>query len=529
MKFLRPREFSLEFPLDGTSFVSGSYGKVYTSTTSKGSFAVKVCEDKIIDTINFDVILELNCYASVKHDCLIDVVAWTYNGSRTFFAMPKGIDIRTAYMSKLITAEQIVSDTLSCIAYLHSQSIIHGDVKPSNIVFLNGRAVLIDMGLTRMTIESGGRKYFNRMAYSPCYRNPEYSPHQWNLIECELYALAKTWYHIFTDTECIFNNALSFSYDDDPRINELLQEMKKPVKERLSASQLVDMGRRSGVIVREWTGERMTTPTVSIDPLCGDLQAVLMDWICDVANYFKLDAQTLFLTLHLIHRSLALVVPDYPTNRSRIQVVGLGCLYLASQINETTNITMNDLRRISVNVYSTQDINDTTVTIMKELNCIISSPTYWDYASCAEDLPELLNDTISCHYDPTRIRPLLESGSSKDILASQIMWYKDKTTEERTEILKKQIKTPLELPNVSITRPANIVIAPDIDIITNTWNKIKYVTHWTAVFNGITILNYNRDVIKELPSRERHRIYNIIESYSEFAEFLGILAVHLLL
>ena len=48
-----------------------------------------------------------------------------------------------------LTAKQIAAEVAHGLAHLHSLGLLHRDVKPANIVFVDGRAKLADLGLTR--------------------------------------------------------------------------------------------------------------------------------------------------------------------------------------------------------------------------------------------------------------------------------------------------------------------------------------------------------------------------------------------
>lgn len=78
-------------------------------------------------------------------------------------------------MSQLSDTEryQVWIDISRAIEYIHSQLIIHQDVKPQNILFdkANGRAVLCDFGISTVVVSS------NLVAMNggtPCYIPPEY-------------------------------------------------------------------------------------------------------------------------------------------------------------------------------------------------------------------------------------------------------------------------------------------------------------------------------------------------------------------
>lgn len=56
---------------------------------------------------------------------------------------------------------------------------------------------------------------------------------------------------------------------------------------------------------------------------------------------------------------------------------------------------------------------------MATLSGIVTTPTYWDFARCARDLPLLFQDSLKCDYDPSQVRlvssVLAEPCLSKDV------------------------------------------------------------------------------------------------------------------
>src|ERR1700712_5456873 len=126
IEYLLPEEFKKRYPISTEHMASGGQGKIYKS----GKYAIKVFKKCNI----FELMAELNYYAFLCHPCILKPLAWTFN-KNGYIAMPLGIDIKEAYESKLITIEEIVSDTLSAISYMHSLNVIHYDVKSSNIIY----------------------------------------------------------------------------------------------------------------------------------------------------------------------------------------------------------------------------------------------------------------------------------------------------------------------------------------------------------------------------------------------------------
>lgn len=63
----------------------------------------------------------------------------------------EGVTAKQAIISKLHTLSHIANEIGQVIATAHNCDLIHGDLTTSNILFRNGKAVLIDFGLAQVS------------------------------------------------------------------------------------------------------------------------------------------------------------------------------------------------------------------------------------------------------------------------------------------------------------------------------------------------------------------------------------------
>jgi len=82
--------------------------------------------------------------------------------------------------------------------------------------------------------------------------------------------------------------------------------------------------------VQKW---RRATPSylesVQTD-MNASMRAILVDWLVEVCQEYRLVSDTLFLAVSYLDRYLSLV----PVSRSRLQLVGVTCLLLAAKYEE---------------------------------------------------------------------------------------------------------------------------------------------------------------------------------------------------
>ena len=83
------------------------------------------------------------------------------------------------------------------------------------------------------------------------------------------------------------------------------------------------------------------------------MRAILIDWLIDVHLKFKLLPETLFLTANLIDRYLT---AKLNIHRSKLQLVGVSALMIATKYEEIYPPTVKDLVYITDNAYSKNDI-----------------------------------------------------------------------------------------------------------------------------------------------------------------------------
>ena len=84
------------------------------------------------------------------HPCILRPIACT----PCKIAMLLGLQISDAVRLKLITIERVISDIYSALRYMHSLKVIHCDVRTMNVIYLNGRARLIDFGGCKYSLYS---------------------------------------------------------------------------------------------------------------------------------------------------------------------------------------------------------------------------------------------------------------------------------------------------------------------------------------------------------------------------------------
>lgn len=138
--YLLPTEFKQKYPMSKIKLGHGIDGTVYKC----GDYAIKVLESGNSDgALTF--FKELNYYTLLNHPCILKPIAWTLDNFG-YLLLPLGIKLIDAYNTNLITADQIISDTLSALTYMLSLGVNHCDLHDENMIYHEGRVKIIDMG-----------------------------------------------------------------------------------------------------------------------------------------------------------------------------------------------------------------------------------------------------------------------------------------------------------------------------------------------------------------------------------------------
>lgn len=402
-------EFKVKYPHDHKERISGN-----------SKYAVKRFEGS--ESAEFP--LELNAYSSFIHPCILKPKAWTYNKDNDKFYMisKRGKNIRKAYKDGDIKIEEIISDIMSAIAFLNSNGYIHGDIKPDNIVFHKGKAKLIDMGrFTKAKLNSDDQYYVKDILYTYMYRDPEYTENQWTNIKCEIYSLAISIKEIIEQEIPYFGSLYGYKTDIS-HLDWFFDEASKFIEERKDINYLLNNSPED-LIVRRYTGTIFTVPIKDKEENCNKKSIILMSWLVEVAHRYDIDTEALFLCLHLIYRLFPEINRHFKEPNKVLQLFGCVCMNLALSIISFSTLGVGEWFYLTASEKEekfNKDYDDMLVLVLELSKGVISTLTYWDYASSDKDLRIFLIDMVNCSYNPLLIRGVTH-GNNKCITIKQLL------------------------------------------------------------------------------------------------------------
>ncbi|NXY45847.1 CCNB2 protein, partial [Ceuthmochares aereus] len=104
--------------------------------------------------------------------------------------------------------------------------------------------------------------------------------------------------------------------------------------------------------------------------LNGRMRAILVDWLIQVHSRFQLLQETLYMCVAVVDRFLQ----NHPVSRNKLQLVGVTALFLAAKYEEMLSPDIADFVYITDNAYTSDDVREMEIMILKELNFSLGRP-----------------------------------------------------------------------------------------------------------------------------------------------------------
>ncbi|KAG8377500.1 hypothetical protein BUALT_Bualt08G0039400 [Buddleja alternifolia] len=102
-----------------------------------------------------------------------------------------------------------------------------------------------------------------------------------------------------------------------------------------------------------------------------NMRGILIDWLVEVAEEYKLLPDTLYLTISYIDRFLS----TNAINRQRLQLLGVSSMLIASKYEEISPPNVEDFCYITDNTYKKEDVVKMEADVLKSLKFEMGNPT----------------------------------------------------------------------------------------------------------------------------------------------------------
>lgn len=121
-----------------------------------------------------------------------------------------------------------------------------------------------------------------------------------------------------------------------------------------------------------------------------NMRAILIDWLVEVSEEYKLVPDTLYLTVNLIDRFLSISL----TTKQKLQLVGVACMLIASKYEEICAPRVEDFCFITDNTYTRDEVLKMESEVLNLLHFQLAVPTtktflrrYIQVAQCSYKVP----------------------------------------------------------------------------------------------------------------------------------------------
>ncbi|KAH9320179.1 hypothetical protein KI387_021948, partial [Taxus chinensis] len=102
-----------------------------------------------------------------------------------------------------------------------------------------------------------------------------------------------------------------------------------------------------------------------------NMRGILVDWLVEVAEEYKLVPDTLYLTVSYIDRFLSANV----VNRQKLQLLGITCMLVASKYEEICAPHVDEFCYITDNTYSREEVLEMEIDVLNYLRYDLTTPT----------------------------------------------------------------------------------------------------------------------------------------------------------
>ncbi|KAH0988423.1 hypothetical protein GBA52_015600 [Prunus armeniaca] len=131
-----------------------------------------------------------------------------------------------------------------------------------------------------------------------------------------------------------------------------------------------------------------------------NMRAVLVDWLVEVAEEYKLLPDTLHLSVSYIDKYLSINV----VNKQKLQLLGVASMFIASKYEEITPPNVDELCDITENTYTKEEVIKMEADILKSLKFEMGNPTtrtflrkFTDIAQDNYKTPNLQLEFLVCY------------------------------------------------------------------------------------------------------------------------------------
>jgi serine/threonine protein kinase len=400
---------------------------------NKGSYAeIGFGDDFVIKKGNLrDVLTDLDVLCQFSHPNLIKMLNWTsYIVEDEDEECPVEIEIAlvsgesVSFLTKDI--ELIASKFIPLLSEMYDNDLVHLDIKPDNIVMVDGEPTLIDFSLSTLMFQ----KKYQGIAYTEGYRCPSYNNTlQWKSPATEIFALGSTLSYLKGPSH-------PFA-PDKTEIGDLIKKCKSDIFERPSLSELSKHPYLLEVETAKMQRVKLTLKKNLPERITHKEYYLMVNWIFRLAIFLGWRLRNVVTMICNMWRTWHLY------KREKAHLFILSHLFLVDNalIGQYV-IDVPTAIKLSGNAFDEEEFCEFLPTLIRELNGIITPYNSWDEVISTDEDPSwdkivwIVQKEV-CIYDPEPLQDICEfhvfSGISARDFWSQfnkeqsetkrIMWF----------------------------------------------------------------------------------------------------------
>ncbi|ELU17915.1 hypothetical protein CAPTEDRAFT_154359 [Capitella teleta] len=105
------------------------------------------------------------------------------------------------------------------------------------------------------------------------------------------------------------------------------------------------------------------------------IRAILVDWLIQVQEHFKLLQETLHLSVSMID----IFIHKHGISLAKLQLLGITCFLIAAKYEERFHPSMKDLVTLTDNCYTVREVTKMEIVVLKAFNFELFFPTPFDF------------------------------------------------------------------------------------------------------------------------------------------------------
>jgi predicted Ser/Thr protein kinase len=205
----------------------GGMSDVYrgTDVTLQRQVAIKILTDRS-DDLRKRFLREAQSMARLNHTNIVGVYDAAQSDGVSYIVMElvQGRTLASISPSEMTvhTALRYILELLEALAFAHENNVVHRDVKPANIMVMQGGAIkVMDFGLSRRTSEMSSVSNAGEIVGTIAYLSPERFLGKIADARSDLYSVGVVMYEVFTGT-------VPFKNDNDDLVAVIFAHVNEP-------------------------------------------------------------------------------------------------------------------------------------------------------------------------------------------------------------------------------------------------------------------------------------------------------------